>query len=95
MGYTLSGKVLAVNGIKDREREKELSLCPTMPPTGSEPHLPFWELPAYPSAHQGKDLGRGSGKVGRWSKKAPPRLSQSSASRHHVPSAWLSQFIGS
>ena len=65
MGYTLSSKVLAVNGIKDREREKELSLCPTMPPTSSEPHLPFWELPASPSALQGKGPGKGQREGGQ------------------------------
>ena len=65
MGYTLSSKVLEeVYGIKDREREKELSVCATMSPTSSEPHLPFWELPPSPSPHQGK--GPGKKAVGRW-----------------------------
>ena len=61
MGYTLSSKVLEeVDGIKDREREKELSLCSTMSPTSFEPHLPFWE----PPSHQGK--GPGKGAAGKW-----------------------------
>jgi len=79
MGYTLSSKVLEeVDGIKDREREKELSLCATMSPTSSEPHLPFWELPPSPQSPPGKGTWEeGSGKVGRWSKEAPPRLSHS------------------